>query len=109
MAVNLADQDYAIEVPAAHAVFDGNIALVTFAIDFGSAVLLFNLAELSKGHPLAGGRQQPDALDGLLGISILRQVAHHQGVRASPCKTCVSAFPPTAVLMASCTSATLIW
>jgi hypothetical protein len=72
--------DGAAQVAAAHAVLDGDVALVRFAVDFGTFVPLFDFAELRERNPLARGRQQPDVFDGFLGVAELREIAHHQVV-----------------------------
>ena len=72
--------DRAAQVAAAHAVLDGDVALVAFAVDFRSAVALVDLAELRQRNAFAGGRQQANVFDGFLGVAVLRQIAHHQVV-----------------------------
>ena len=72
--------DRAAQVAAAHAVLDGDIALVSFPVDLGTAVPFFHLAELRERNSFAGGSQQTNVLDGFLGVAELRQIAHHQVV-----------------------------
>src|ERR1039458_3426618 len=68
-AAKIADRD---------AVLDGDVAGITFAIDFGSAVEHLDLTKLGEGDALAGRREQADILDGLAGIAVRGLVAHHQ-------------------------------
>ena len=51
------------EVASAHAVLDGDVARIPLAIDVGSAIFQFDLAELAERHALTGGRQDPDIGD----------------------------------------------
>ena len=52
------------ESAAAHAVFDGDVALIVFAIDFRALVRFAYVAELSQRNPLSRGREQANILDG---------------------------------------------
>ena len=72
--------DRAAQVAAAHAVLDRNVALVSFAVDFGTAVAFFDLAELRERNAFAGWGQQANVLDGFLRCAVLREVAQHQVV-----------------------------
>ena len=73
--------DRAAEVAAADTIFDGNIALVAFAIDFGTSVAFVDLAELGERNSFSGGRKQTNVLRSLPErVAILWQVAQHQVV-----------------------------
>ena len=92
----------AAQIAAAHAVLDGDIALVSFAVDLGAAVAFFDLAELRERNSFAGGRQQTNVLDGFLGVADTAEDSASPGrSAASPCNTWVRALPPAAVWMAS--------
>src|SRR5262249_1204278 len=60
----------AAEIAAAHAVFERDVAVVPFARNLGCAIDHLDLAELRERDALAGGREQPDLLDGFLRIAI---------------------------------------
>src|SRR5579864_3235235 len=55
--------DGAAEITSAHAVFDGNVTLVAFAIDRGGAVVKCDLAELSQRDALSGRSEEADLRD----------------------------------------------
>ena len=64
----------AAEIAPADAVLDGNITAIAFAINFGSAVGLADLAELRQRYAFSRGREQPNVLDRFLCTAVLRQV-----------------------------------
>ena len=70
----------AAQVAAAHAVLDGDVALVPFAIDFGGAVAFFDLAELLQRDSFARGRQQANIFQRFSGVTVLGEIPHHQVV-----------------------------
>src|SRR4029077_15040150 len=72
--------DGTAEVPAAHRVFDGDIAGVGFAIDFRTAVGNVHFGELGKRNALAGWREETNPGDGFGGVAVLRQIPQHQVV-----------------------------
>src|ERR1019366_7225589 len=63
------------EVAAAHAVLDGDVAGVAFAINGGGAIVEGDVAQLGEGDALAGGREDADIFDVLDCLAELGQVA----------------------------------
>src|ERR1019366_5952624 len=63
------------EVAAAHAVLDGDVAGVAFAINGGGAIVEGDVAQLGEGDALAGGREDADIFDVLDRLAELGQVA----------------------------------
>ena len=70
--------DRAAQIAAAHAVLDGDIALVSFAVNFGAAIPLFDLAKLRQRDAFPGRSQQADVFDRFLRVAELREIAQHQ-------------------------------
>src|SRR6516164_10729345 len=68
------------EIAAAHAVLDGDVALIRLAIDFGGAIALFDFAELRERDALAGGRQQANFLNGFPGAAVRGEVTKNEVV-----------------------------
>ena len=80
--------DGAPEVAAAHAVLDGDVALVILAIDFGPPSTSVIVAQLCKRNAFAGRRQKADVLDGFLRCRGTGEDSAARGrSAASPCST----------------------
>ena len=70
--------DCASKVTATNAVLDGDIALVAFAVNFRSAIVLFDLAKLCQRYAFAAWRKQADVLNRLFLIPELLLIAQYQ-------------------------------
>src|SRR6516225_808288 len=70
----------AAEVAAPHAVLDGDIARIRFAVDHGGSILHLDVAELPKRDPLARGREDADVRDVIHGLPELGLVADYEVV-----------------------------
>ncbi len=68
----------AAEIAAAHAVLDRDIALIAFAVNFGSSVALFDLAQLRERNALSRGSKKPDIFQCFLSVAELREIAHDE-------------------------------
>src|SRR5260370_1112328 len=66
--------DRAAEVAPAHAVLDRDIPLVSFTVDFRTAVLFCNFAELCEGNAFARRSQQSNVLNGFPRGAVLRKI-----------------------------------
>ena len=70
----------AAQIAPAHAVLDGDVALVSFAIDFGRAVVALDVAELRQGDAFAAGASRRIFSIASLVSRYCGQIAHHQVV-----------------------------
>ena len=77
LGVDLADGlfDGGAEVATAHAVLDGDVTLAGLAVDLFGPVLGLDGGQLGEGDALAGGREEADVVDGLLGVAELGKIA----------------------------------
>ena len=74
----------AAEIAPANAVFDGDIALVLFAVNLLGAIFYLYLGQLRERDSFAGGRKQTNVFDGFLGVAIGLLVADHQVIARFP-------------------------
>ena len=100
----------AAQVAPAHAVLDGHVARVAFAVDLRRAVAH---CARRRAAPARRARRRAPAGGCSRWLPWCRGSAADSAPpgrsAARPASTWLTALPPTAVWMASCTSATLIW
>ena len=70
----------ASQVPAAHAVLDGDITRIRFAVDFRRAVPHLRVGELRQGNARSRWSNDTDTLNGLTRVAIGLEVADRQVV-----------------------------
>ena len=80
LCIDLLDRlfDGATKVAAANAVLDGDIALVAFAVNFGGAIALFDLAKLRQRDAFTARREQADVFNRFFLVPELLLIAQHQ-------------------------------